>query len=270
MSAPLSKEERKRGLDVLRAVEGPEWMFPVGRTWEQERARIDAATKNLNAAFGRPCRLVKHVPSSEDTGYEYTSYSGTIMTRPRRGRGVRLLILVCTFGIATAWPSKWKPNLGMSLFHSQEWVPWWWDTADERVERSLAKASDCLADAGYTYVPDPILDEPYDSSYPFWESQRERVIWFERYFGAQRTALRRPDGGASIPLRDALAESLAEPLGRVSGTSLATIRGCWCLIRVGTAVAHGRAGGRRFAYARRRRTCQGRSEHREHHQLTAR
>ena len=192
MSAPLSREERRRGLDVLRAAEGPEWMFPVGMTWEEERVRIDAATKNLTGAFGRPCRRVTHRPS-EDTGYDYTSYSGTIMTRPRCGRGARLVILVCTFGIATAWPSKWKPNLGVSRFYSEAWVPWWWDTADERVERSLAQASDCLADAGYTYVPDPILDEPYDSSYPFWESQRGIVMWNERYFGAQRSAWRRAD-----------------------------------------------------------------------------
>ena len=70
-------------------------------------------------------------------------------------------------------------------------MPWWWDDADSAVEESLARASGCLADAGYTYVADPILDESYDGAV-----HAAGENWFARYFGAWRSAYRRVTPGA--------------------------------------------------------------------------
>ena len=164
-------------------------MFPVGLTWDQERRRIEALMDNLRDEFGQRCRVVPHRPS-EDSGYDYTPHSGTIVVRPR-GRGVPLVILICTFGIATTWPCRYGRHLGLFPFHSSEWVPWWWDDADSAVEESLARASGCLADAGYTYVADPILDESYDGAV-----HAAGENWFARYFGAWRSAYRRVTPGA--------------------------------------------------------------------------
>ena len=125
--------------------------------------------------------------------------SGVLVAGPRRGKDVSLVVLVCTFGIATMWPhasqrwrlrrTVWNGVLGVV---PDTWVPGWWDQASDEVEQALIRAAGCLAEAGYEYVPDPVFDEPYDGRFaeavpraqsPDWLNPEMR--WWLRYFELQ-------------------------------------------------------------------------------------
>ena len=176
MSAPLSDADVQRGLAALRFREGSDWLFPAGMRWAEEEARIFRATELLAAEFGR-CRASPRAigegiwPSREDDTFLFSSLSGVLLAGPRRGKDVSLVVLVCTFGIATMWPlpsQRWSlRRVANRLFGgvADTWVPGWWDQASTDVERAIVRAAGCLAEGGYEYVPDPVFDEPYDGRF---------------------------------------------------------------------------------------------------------
>ena len=187
MSEPLTHAERERGLLTLRSLEGDQWLFPGRAIWGEERRRVAKTAGILSSEFGR-CRQVICEPAQ--TTYEFSPHSGTLYPKRRRPGGASLVVVVCTFGIATAWPlphlSRWAP-----LFGGSRWTPGWWDDASASVEHALSRAARCLGDAGYAYVPDPVFDEPYDGrtqdSDPAvpWAELR----WIDRYFQFVRVHL---------------------------------------------------------------------------------
>ena len=182
MSKPLTAVEREQGLLTLRSLEGDGWLFPAGMSWEQERRRIAVVAEGLAAEFGR-CRSAISQPA-QDT-YGFSPHSGTLITKRRRPGGTTLVVVVCTFGIATVWPLAHPGRLAPLLGGSQ-WTPRWWDDASVSVGRAIARAVRRIGEAGYAYIPDPVFDEPYDGrihrsdmvSWPDWAGMR----WIDRYF----------------------------------------------------------------------------------------
>jgi len=184
VSEPLTRAERERGLLTLRSLEGDQWLFPARATWEEERRTVAEAAGILASEFGR-CRRAICEPAQ--TTYEFSPHSGTLYPKRWRPGDPSLVVVVCTFGIATAWPlphlGRWAP-----LFGGSRWTPGWWDDASASVEHALSRAARCLGDAGYAYVPDPVFDEPYDGRMqdsdraPSWAERR----WIDRYFALVR------------------------------------------------------------------------------------
>lgn len=183
MSAPLPSADRERGLTALRGMEGSEWLFPPDWTWHQERARIARAEENLSLEFGRRCSF-ELLDTALEESYFSSPHCATIITRPRRSQGIPLVVVLCTFGIATAWPPRASPldifrRGGKRFALRAVWTPDWWDGAGEAIEHSLDRAARCVADAGYAYVPDPVFDEPYDGCL---SESRPQHRWIGRYF----------------------------------------------------------------------------------------
>lgn len=143
----------------------------------------------------------------EDDTYSFSPQSGSLVAGPRRGKSVSLGVLVCTFGIATAWPGRQPSRLARAIPRrliapmSTPWVPGWWDEASPEVEQALIRAAVSLEHAGYEYVPDPVFDEPYDGRFAHavprpggshWVNPELR--WAGRYFEYDARSL---DGGAA-------------------------------------------------------------------------
>lgn len=88
--------------------------------WAEEEARILQAKELLAAEFGRcrarPWAIGEEIwPPGCDT-FTFSPQSGVLVAGPRRGKGVSLVVLVCTFGIATMWPhasQRWRLRRGV-------------------------------------------------------------------------------------------------------------------------------------------------------------
>jgi hypothetical protein len=194
MAPPLDRPTIDRYLAVLRSHETSDGAFPPGWEWPDESARARHASKALEQAFRRPCRLFLLEVNPWDPPYDDSPHSGTIVV-PGGDSDGGIAIVLSTFGIATGWA---LPTPGQSdgskravrrlwrrwehwSKHEPEWRPFWWDSASPQNEAQLTVAAEALESQGYAYVPDPVLDEPYLGGRV---SDREwsRWTWEERLF----------------------------------------------------------------------------------------
>lgn len=197
MSLPLDQKTYDGFLALLRERETSGDLFPPGWTWAEERERAERAAAKLEDAFQVGCGRDWYSPDPDEP-YDAHPTSLVIVVPPTADDERGIVIALCTFGVATGWVRRPIPNpnfrsplwrvvtRGRRPMAESVWTPGWWDDASTSTERSLARATAALRDAGYTYVPDIVLDAPHDGR----ECEHWLTSWFGRYFGPIRTAYR--------------------------------------------------------------------------------